>query len=151
MDPMRKMIKDHIDGGKKESKLARFDLLPPSALYALAEHYGKNCEENGGKYPARNWEKGYSWGLSFAALLRHAWQWWGAKIGLPGFSEIDEESGSSHMTAVAWHAFALFTYCERNVGTDDRPVVTKGPIMCDCHAFWKTHVFGLGCIKDGKI
>jgi hypothetical protein len=121
MDQIGKMCRDIDSGGTKVSKLARFDLIAPESLMALAEHYGKNCVEHGGKYPARNWELGYSWGLSFAAMMRHAWQWWGARMGFPGFTEIDEETGSSHMTAVAWHAFTLFAYFERKVGKDDRP------------------------------
>ena len=44
-------------GVKKESRLARFDLIPPEAEWALAEHYGRNV----GKYEARNWERGTQW------------------------------------------------------------------------------------------
>ncbi|HEV8492477.1 MAG TPA: dATP/dGTP diphosphohydrolase domain-containing protein [Candidatus Angelobacter sp.] len=88
----------------------RFDLLPPEALKALAEHYGKGAE----KYAARNWERGMDWCKCFASLERHAWAWMGGE-------DIDPENGSHHMIAVAWNAIALFTYAMRNIGTDDRP------------------------------
>ena len=88
----------------------RFDLLPPEALQALAEHYGKGAE----KYAARNWERGMDWCKCFASLERHAWAWMGGE-------DIDPENGSHHMIAVAWNAMALFTYAMRNIGTDDRP------------------------------
>ena len=53
-------------GGEKGTKPARFDLIPPSALYALAEHFGKGA----GKYADRNWELGVDWSLNYAALMR---------------------------------------------------------------------------------
>lgn len=102
------IIKDPTTGGLKGSKLARFDLVPPEANWALAEHYGKGCA----KYEDRNWEKGYKWGLSVAALQRHLHQW------LQGES-YDPETGSHHLIAVAWHAFALFIFELRGLGTDD--------------------------------
>lgn len=95
-------------GGEKGTKLARFDLMPSEALWALAEHYGKGSE----KYQDRNWEKGYAWGLCVAALQRHLHLW------LQGES-IDAETGTNHMIAVAWHAFALFIFEVRGIGTDD--------------------------------
>ena len=30
----------------------------------------------GQKYEDRNWEKGYNWSLSFAAMQRHLALWW---------------------------------------------------------------------------
>lgn len=102
-------VTDPVTGAQKGSKLARYDLIPSDVLLALAEHYGRGAR----KYADRNWEAGYRWGLSFAALMRHAWAWWGGE-------DVDEETGSSHMTAVAWHAFALATFQARGRGTDDR-------------------------------
>ena len=99
---------DSATGAEKGSKLARFDLVPPEALWQLAEHYGKGCA----KYADRNWEKGYKWGLSVAAMQRHIYQW------LQGES-IDKETGSHHLIAAAWHCFALVTYELRGLGTDD--------------------------------
>ena len=101
-------VTDPTTGGQKGSKLARFDLIPPEPMWALAEHYGKGSQ----KYADRNYEKGYKWGLSVAALQRHLYQW------LQGES-IDEETGTHHMISVAWHAFALFIFELRGLGTDD--------------------------------
>lgn len=97
-------------GGEKGTKLARFDLIPPRALEALAEHYGKGAE----KYEDRNWERGYDWSLSFAALQRHAWSFWGGE-------DVDTDNGQPHLAAVAFHAFALLTYATTHPELDDRP------------------------------
>jgi len=104
-------VVDPETGGAKGTKLARFDLLPPDAMWAVAEQYGRGSL----KYEDRNWEKSYSWSLSFAAMMRHAWQFWGGE-------DIDADSGSPHMAAVAWHALALLTFYLREIGTDDRAV-----------------------------
>lgn len=100
---------DPVTGGRKGTKLARFDLIPAEALEALAEVYGSGAK----KYDDRNWEKGYRYGLSFAAMMRHAWAWWRGE-------DNDPESGHSHMAHVMWHAATLFTFRRRGSGTDDR-------------------------------
>ena len=101
-------VTDPVTGGQKGRKWARFDLIRPEAIWAVAEVYGKGCE----KYDDRNWEKGYKWGLSVASLLRHLYQW------LQGES-YDQETHAHHLACVAWHAFALFTFELRGLGTDD--------------------------------
>lgn len=106
-------VTDTKTGGVKGLKLQRFDLVPVEPQIALAEHYGKNAKEHGGKYEVRNWEKGYAWSLSYGAIKRHLEAWW---LG----EDIDAESGSNHLTAVAWHAFALFWFWRHKRGTDDR-------------------------------
>jgi len=106
-------IVDPNTGGEKGSKPQRFDLIPHQFEWALAEHYGKNCKEHGGKYEARNWEKGYDWGLSYAALRRHLGEWRGGE-------EYDPETESHHLIAAAWHCAALFIYSTLGLGTDDR-------------------------------
>lgn len=98
-----------LDAGK-----ANFDLMPPEAMLALAEHFTKNLN----KYPARNWEKGFAWGRCFGSLMRHAWAFWRGE-------DFDPENGSHHMIAVAWNAFALYTYAVRKLGTDDRKAGTN--------------------------
>jgi hypothetical protein len=92
------VMSESVTGGKKGVKLARFDLIPTRALYALAEHYGKGCQ----KYGDRNWEKGIEWGKGYTALQRHATAFWNGE-------DLDEE-GNSHLIAVAFWALALFTY-----------------------------------------
>ena len=102
---------DPVTGGEKGSKLARFDLIPPEFEIALAEHYGLGAR----KYADRNWERGYRWGLSYAALRRHLAAWACGE-------SIDPESGSHHLVAVAWHAITLYIFERRGLGTDDRAV-----------------------------
>lgn len=97
-------------GGEKGSKLARYDLIPALPLKHLAELYGKGAE----KYADRNWERGYDWSLSFAALNRHLWQFWSGE-------DMDEETGKPHLAAVAWHAFALLQFLEDHPEFDNRP------------------------------
>lgn len=101
-------VTDALTGGQKGSKPARFSLIPPDFLWALAEHYGRGAL----KYEDRNWERGYKWSLSVDALNRHLSAW------LQGEDD-DEESGSSHLVAVAWHAIALWWWHKRGLGTDD--------------------------------
>lgn len=107
-------VVDPVTGGEKGSKLARFDLLPVDFLWSLAEHFGQGAK----KYEDHNWLRGYKWSLSYAALLRHLTAWWGGE-------DLDAETGSSHMIAVAWHACVLFVFWRRNLGTDDREARVK--------------------------
>lgn len=103
-------------GGEKGQKQARFDLIPPDALWQLATLYGVGAE----KYAERNWERGYSWSLSYAAMQRHANQFWMGE-------DVDEETQIPHMASVAWHAFAMLHFLS-NYDTygeyDNRPEVT---------------------------
>ena len=101
-------VTDPATGGEKGTKTARFSLIPPEFLWALAEHYGKGAR----KYADRNWEKGYKWSLSLDALERHLNQWKAGEI-------FDEETGTHHLVCVAWHACALFCYSLYKKGTND--------------------------------
>lgn len=107
---IEKIVTDPETGGRKGTKPARFDLLPPDVLSTLAEHYAKGAE----KYDDHNWRQGYAWSLSFAALMRHAWAFWGGE-------DIDPETGSPHLAAVLFHAAAMLHYLQNGKGTDDRP------------------------------
>ena len=93
------------DGNKK----ARFDLIPPEAMEALAELYALGAN----KYGDRNWEHGMKWGRVFAAMMRHAWAWFRGETN-------DREDGQHHLISVAWCALALYVYQIRNIGIDDR-------------------------------
>lgn len=108
-DPGEVRVTDPDTGGEKGQKVARFDLIPKDFLWAFAEHYGRGAA----KYAERNWEKGYKWSLSFAALQRHA-------TALEMGEDIDPETGSHHALAVAWHAASLYAFWNRGLGTDDR-------------------------------
>ncbi len=106
-------VVDSVTGGEKGTKVQRFSLIPPDFLWALATHYGVGAR----KYADRNWERGYKWSLSVDALERHLSQW---KMG----ENLDPETGSHHLIAVAWHAIALFVFWMRGLGEDD---VTSSP------------------------
>lgn len=98
------------DNLRKDFGKVRFDLLPPEALFALADLYTQGAK----KYQDRGWEEGMDWSRCFGSLMRHGWKW------LRG-EDVDEETGAHHMIAVAWNAFALYTYSVRKKGKDDRP------------------------------
>lgn len=97
-------------GGVKGVKLARFDLIPAGPLWRVAEHYGHGAL----KYEDRNWERGYEWSKSFGALQRHAWAFWAGE-------DVDTETGSHHLAAVAFHALALIEFGVKHPDFDDRP------------------------------
>lgn len=106
------IITDSQTGGKKGAKLARFDLIPPDALWQVAEHYGRGAS----KYIDRNWELGVDWSLNFSALMRHAWAFWNG-------SSLDAETDTHHLAAVVFHAFALMTFERYGLGTDSRSTI----------------------------
>lgn len=95
--------------GVKGSKEARFDLVPPEAAWLEAVVYGKGAA----KYAERNWEMGYEWGKTIAALERHIQLF---KAG----EDIDPEFGLPHMAHARWHTGVLIAFQARNIGTDDR-------------------------------
>lgn len=103
-------------GGQKGSKEARFDLLPPAALDHVARHFGKGAA----KYADRNWEKGYDYGLSFAAAQRHLWAWWSGED-----MDTDPAFGESpHLAAAGFHILALLHFADdpdRYGQFDNRP------------------------------
>lgn len=94
----------------------RFDLIPPEAELALAEHYLVGAK----KYAERNWELGMDWMKVYASLRRHENAWHRGE-------DYDPESGTHHMIAVAWNAIALYTYAMRGLGQDDRPKISEKP------------------------
>lgn len=110
------MIEQDNAGLRYDEGKPRYDLIPPEALEALAAHYERGAR----KYAERNWERGMNWCRCFGSLMRHAWAWMRGR-------DIDPETGSHHMIAVAWNAFALYTYSVRAAGVDDRPAVPEKP------------------------
>ncbi|PBC38515.1 hypothetical protein CJ179_38620 [Rhodococcus sp. ACS1] len=128
-------------GGEKGVKLARYDLIPAVPLRDLAEHYGRGAE----KYDDNQWRKGYEWSKSFAALQRHAWQFWSGE-------DYDEETGSPHMAAVAWHAFALLEFMRTHPNFDDRHTATLPPDLPPLNPVIGTIESGLiGASFDPKV
>jgi hypothetical protein len=100
---------DPDTGAKKGVKLERFDLMPMYPLQELARVYGWGAT----KYDDRNWEKGYSWGKSFAALMRHLTAYWMGR-------NRDPESNLLHLAHAAWHCFTLMEYIITHPEKDDR-------------------------------
>jgi hypothetical protein len=98
------------EGVKYDGEKARFDLIPPGPLEALADIYTYGA----GKYEDRNWEKGIKWGRVFGAIMRHLWAFWRGE-------DVDEESGRSHLAHAAWGCFALLEYSKTQKSFDDRP------------------------------
>lgn len=107
------MTTNQTTGGQKGSKAERYDLIPPWPLRMLALVYGQSCKDHGGKYEARNWEKGYAWGLSYAALRRHTDAFWDGEW-------LDPESGLPHLAHAAWHCFTLMMFHRHCQNLDDR-------------------------------
>lgn len=106
---MEVRITDALTGGEKGSKPERYDLIPPSAMDEVARVFGYGVT----KYADRNWERGYDWGLSIAALHRH----------IKGFERgesFDRESGLHHLAHAVFHCLALMTYEANGLGTDTR-------------------------------
>lgn len=103
-------LTDPDTGGQKGVKLERFDLIPVWAQEEIARVFGWGAS----KYDDDNWRKGYSWRLSFGALMRHAWAFWRGE-------DHDRESGLHHMAHVAWHCLVMLTYWRYGLGKDDRP------------------------------
>lgn len=110
-------IVDPKTGGEKGAKLQRFSLIPTKFLWELAAHYGKGAR----KYADRNWERGYKWSLSEDAAMRHYNLWRGGE-------RFDEETGSHHLIAAAWHLIALFIFDDRKIGTDDLTSLGDTPL-----------------------
>ena len=102
-------VTDPITGGQKNSKPERYDLLPSGALDEVARVYGVGSQ----KYETRNWERGYAYGLSIAALERHI------SLFKQG-QDRDTETGLHHLAHAIFHCLALITFIEKQIGTDDR-------------------------------
>lgn len=104
-------------GARKEVKEQRHSLIPPEALSALAEIYGRGAA----KYDDNNWRLGYKWSASYDALQRHLSAFWAGE-------NYDPESGQAHLMHAAWHCITLFTFSTQNryLEFDDRWDVKDG-------------------------
>lgn len=109
-DDPEERVTDTVTGGAKGSKLARFDLIPIGPLWEVARLYGVGAA----KYAPRNWELGYTWSLSYAAMMRHAALFWAGE-------SLDDETKRHHLSSVIFHAMALMEFEQKGKGTDDRP------------------------------
>ncbi|QNJ56889.1 hypothetical protein SEA_REINDEER_79 [Mycobacterium phage Reindeer] len=107
-------------GAQKAENDERYDLIAAEPLRKLAKHFGVGAK----KYADRNWEAGYEWHKSFAALNRHLWQFWNGE-------DIDPETGSPHIVAVMWHAMVLTEFMETHPEFDDRPNTVRAQQVSD--------------------
>lgn len=105
-------------GGQKGQKPEQYQSIPVGPMRELAEHYAKGAI----KYDDHNFRKGYPWSSSFSALSRHLWAFWGGE-------DIDAETGSKHVIAVAWHALALASFMDEHREFDDRFTPTDAVIV----------------------
>jgi len=100
-------------GVKKDKGKLRFDLLSPVATMGLVAILTRGAY----KYEDRNWEKGMRWGRTWAAVMRHMFEFW---LG----TDNDPEDGLHHLHHAACNLHFLAHYAE--VPTykeyDDRPV-----------------------------
>lgn len=96
-------------GARKETKLARFDLVPTIPLTMLAELYGEGAK----KYVENNWRLGMKWSLHYSAAQRHLNQFWGGE-------DRDEETQALHVINAAWHLLAIANGYIEQPGNDDR-------------------------------
>ncbi|QFG08718.1 hypothetical protein PBI_INGRID_43 [Arthrobacter phage Ingrid] len=96
-------------GGEKGTKPERYDLIPVEALASVARLYGEGAK----KYSEHNWRKGYEWSKSYAALQRHANEFWKGV-------NLDPETGEPHLAAVIFHSLTLITFMDEHPDFDDR-------------------------------
>lgn len=105
-------------GVKLDTGKARFDLLPPDALAAVAGVYTFGAE----KYAARNWELGMDWGRVYAATQRHLNAMWSGE-------NLDPETGMLHAAHASFGTLTLTAFQLRGVGLDSRGIVpAKSPV-----------------------
>jgi hypothetical protein len=103
-------VVDPTTGGEKGQKDVQLHGIPWEALQELGRVYAFGSE----KYEDYNFRKGYAWSLSFDAMLRHLFAWWGGE-------DRDRESGLYHLAHATWHGFTLLLFAVTGKGTDDRP------------------------------
>lgn len=136
---LKEITKVSSTGGKKGDKLARFDLIPPRALWEVAEVFGRGAEKYQDPY---NWMKGYNWSLSYAAMMRHAQQF------LYGQSRSDD--GNHHLACVAWHALIMMECEALGIGTDDRIYRKAVPITVESETINLDEIMGYVRNEDAK-
>ena len=98
-----------LGGRKDDTNKLRWDLLPVAPLTRVVEVYTMGAK----KYDDRNWEKGIKWGRVFAAMMRHAWKYWGGERN-------DPEDKQHHLASVVWTALTLMEYENTHPEFDDR-------------------------------
>lgn len=102
------------DGTKYDAGKPRTDLIPPTAIWAMAQVFAYGAD----KYDDRNWEQGLEYHRTFGAIQRHLWAFWQGE-------DADPESGLPHLAhALCGMAMLYDTTCRRP-DLDDRPDYTE--------------------------
>ena len=106
-------------GLNKDSGKLRVDLVPVSAIKAIAEVLGDACKPgpNGEppKYPERNWQKGINYSRVYANIQRHLLDWFDGK-------DKDAESGLHPLKHAICRLSMLVEFVDKNMEEfDDRP------------------------------
>jgi len=109
-------LKPRDEGKKFDKGKPRMDLIPPEAVFAIAETLRYGAEEK--DYGERNWEKGIKATRLFAAAQRHLWKWLSGK-------DIDEESNLPHLYHAICELAMLIATVERMPHLDDRPKMER--------------------------
>jgi hypothetical protein len=116
-----KMDGQELKGGtKKDEGKAKWDLLPYDVLAAVSRILTKGAQ----KYEARNWEKGIVYGRVFAAVMRHIYEWWNAKL-TDGDGINHADGTESHLDHAITELMFLSAYEKRGFNgseLDDRPI-----------------------------
>jgi len=94
---------------KDDAAKPRMDLIPPEALFAMADVLTHGAE----RYGDRNWERGMDRGRIVAALLRHLTAWMAGE-------DTDPDSGMPHSWHVLTNAAFLVAHEVRGIGADTR-------------------------------
>ena len=102
--------KQGVDAKRFNKGKVPMHLLPFWLLEDLAMHYGEGAK----KYDPWNWIQGGSTDVCFGALLRHASKWQRGE-------DMDDETNTHHMCAVAWNALALLHGWKMGIDQDNRP------------------------------
>ena len=102
-----------VDGGglRYNDNKNPVDLVPPSLILAVGEVFGAGAK----KYAPRNWERGMAWTKVYGCLMRHILKW-----ASPFHSDLDEETGLSHLAHAATNVAMLIEYDLTCKELDDR-------------------------------
>ena len=99
-----------MSGVKNDKDKPRPELIPPSALEAMARVYAHGAA----KYGDWNWRKGLEWSRLLGAVMRHLLAWSRGEA-------TDKETGESHLTHALCTLAMLSASESEGLGTDDRP------------------------------
>lgn len=87
----------------------RLDLVPPSAIIALAEVMTAGAK----KYAENNWRAGMDWNICYASCMRHLLKWQAGE-------DLDSETGLNHLKHALCNIAFLVEYLEAYPEKDNR-------------------------------